>query len=100
MPLIYFTPPQRSAMPRKKTTPPVVPFVFREPLPPLPDGLPGKMQCKYPIGDPRTKGFCFCENQRLPTGPYCEAHAEICYERRSTEEAKRATRQLMGRIYR
>ena len=36
--------------------------------------------CCYPIGDPGTKGFRFCDAD-IARGAYCEPHAAICYVR-------------------
>jgi GcrA cell cycle regulator len=30
--------------------------------------------CRWPIGEPKTRGFCFCGNDAKPGRPYCEPH--------------------------
>jgi GcrA cell cycle regulator len=36
-------------------------------------------ECKWPIGDPRKAGFCFCGAKRVEGFPYCYGHARIAY---------------------
>ena len=36
-------------------------------------------QCCWPIGDPRTPTFRFCDDSSLPGKPYCAAHASTAY---------------------
>jgi GcrA cell cycle regulator len=38
-------------------------------------------QCRWPIGEPREKGFRFCDEQAEPGRPYCEAHVAVAYYR-------------------
>ena len=35
--------------------------------------------CCWPIGDPGTKSFRFCDAEALPGKPYCAEHAQIAY---------------------
>jgi GcrA cell cycle regulator len=35
--------------------------------------------CCWPIGDPGTKGFRFCDDSSLPGKPYCDEHAKLAY---------------------
>lgn len=35
--------------------------------------------CKWPIGDPQHKDFCFCGHQPRENSPYCEFHARAAY---------------------
>lgn len=37
--------------------------------------------CQWPIGNPGTKGFRFCENPSSPGASYCAKHHAICYVR-------------------
>ena len=37
--------------------------------------------CSWPLGEPGTKTFRFCDDSSLPGKPYCEAHAAIAYVR-------------------
>ncbi len=37
--------------------------------------------CCWPIGDPGTSNFRFCDVPFLPGKPYCEAHARLAYLR-------------------
>lgn len=41
--------------------------------------------CQYPIGDPGTRGFRFCEKDRSH-GSYCARHASICYRRGKSDD--------------
>lgn len=36
--------------------------------------------CRWPIGDPRTPEFHFCNKLHMPGLPYCEAHARRAYQ--------------------
>lgn len=50
--------------------------------------------CRWPIGDPKEPGFCFCGKPSNPGVPYCPAHAAIAYQnpnkKRDEEAAKPA----------
>jgi GcrA cell cycle regulator len=35
--------------------------------------------CCWPIGEPGTKTFRFCDDQSLPGKPYCDEHARLAY---------------------
>ncbi len=35
--------------------------------------------CCWPIGEPGTKGFRFCDAEAMPAKPYCAEHAQIAY---------------------
>ena len=35
--------------------------------------------CKWPIGDPRTDRFGFCDKESLPGKPYCASHCAQAY---------------------
>jgi GcrA cell cycle regulator len=37
--------------------------------------------CCWPIGEPGTPSFRFCNDAALPTKPYCAEHAAIAYVR-------------------
>ena len=41
----------------------------------------GNTPCCWPIGDPGTAGFRFCEAPALIGKPYCDAHAQLAYVR-------------------
>jgi GcrA cell cycle regulator len=44
--------------------------------------------CQWPIGEPRTPGFRFCDSPEvLPGKPYCAKHAALAYTRERTEAA-------------
>lgn len=36
--------------------------------------------CKWPIGDPQEKDFCFCGHKPREKSPYCEYHARAAYQ--------------------
>jgi GcrA cell cycle regulator len=68
----------------------VLPAVARQPAPepvaikpPAPRAvsgyIPRPMACCWPIGEPGTKSFHFCEAEAVPGKPYCGAHAQIAY---------------------
>ena len=35
--------------------------------------------CCWPIGEPGTQSFRFCDDESLPGKPYCSAHAAVAY---------------------
>jgi GcrA cell cycle regulator len=35
--------------------------------------------CCWPIGEPGTKTFRFCDDEALPNKPYCAEHAQLAY---------------------
>ena len=37
--------------------------------------------CCWPMGEPGTRSFRFCDVASLPGKPYCDAHAELAYVR-------------------
>jgi GcrA cell cycle regulator len=39
------------------------------------------VSCSWPLGEPGTKTFRFCDESSLPGKPYCEAHAALAYVR-------------------
>jgi len=43
--------------------------------------------CCWPIGDPGTRTFRFCDDRAVPGKPYCDEHCSIAYVRRSGQEA-------------
>jgi len=59
--------------PRPVTTPPRMPAA----PPPRPYGR--LVACCWPIGDPGTREFHFCDAQSEPGKPYCEEHAKLAY---------------------
>lgn len=42
-------------------------------------------ECCWPIGDPGTSHFRFCDGPALPGKPYCAAHARLAYVRTRSE---------------
>lgn len=44
-------------------------------------------RCKWPIGDPKSAEFDFCEQVALPSKPYCAAHCAMAYTNWNPESA-------------
>ena len=64
--------PVRGPVPAERTPPPVraaAPALARRPAP----------SCCWPIGDPGTKAFRFCDDASRPGKPYCDEHAKLAY---------------------
>jgi hypothetical protein len=40
-----------------------------------------KLPCCWPIGQPRTPSFRFCEKPNLAGRPYCPEHCRLAYEK-------------------
>jgi GcrA cell cycle regulator len=38
-----------------------------------------QVPCCWPIGEPGTRSFRFCDDEALPGKPYCSAHATLAY---------------------
>ena len=67
-------PPPSGAMPGR------VPMQYvRETAPPARYGR--VVECAWPIGEPGTRAFCFCDAASVPGRPYCEDHAQLAYVR-------------------
>lgn len=70
----------------------------------LSSSLPGKHQCKWPIGDPARPGFTFCDRVAIIDSegserPYCEHHCAMAYQepkrRNSPKEFARGLRRYL-----
>ncbi|HSU06852.1 MAG TPA: GcrA family cell cycle regulator [Acetobacteraceae bacterium] len=48
-----------------------------QPVAPRPYGR--VITCCWPIGEPGTREFRFCDDQSVPGKPYCEDHAQLAY---------------------
>lgn len=58
--------------PRKKVVAPFVPAIWVAPLPP-------PVTCSWPLGEPKTKGFRFCDAKPVAGRPYCAEHCQRAY---------------------
>lgn len=76
-------PPLARAMPSPPAQQAADPAVAAKPVPPRPvtGYVPRPMACCWPIGEPGTKSFHFCEAEAIPGKPYCAEHAQIAYVR-------------------
>ncbi len=95
-------PSARSAAPKRVTGPTLPPLpaaeparemvaapVAPEPPPRPPERAPMLRQvppsrlrtatCCWPIGEPGTKSFRFCDSDATPNKPYCSEHAQLAY---------------------
>jgi GcrA cell cycle regulator len=61
---------------------------FQPPAPPAPKPAPVRVvtqrpsrlvACCWPLGEPGTKTFHFCDAEATPGKPYCQAHAQLAY---------------------
>lgn len=66
------------AAPRQPPTPPA-PRVQPQPAPRIVRRSPPT--CCWPIGEPRSKTFRFCDGPSSPGKPYCDDHAKLAYLR-------------------
>jgi GcrA cell cycle regulator len=69
-------PSARPLAPRPTQVPPPVRVL---PPPPRPYGR--VITCCWPIGEPGTRSFCFCDAASVPGKPYCDDHAQLAYVR-------------------
>jgi GcrA cell cycle regulator len=50
-----------------------------QPVPPPPRPYGRVVTCCWPIGEPGTRSFRFCDDPSEPGKPYCEEHARLAY---------------------
>ena len=62
----------RDILPAAKAAPPLRPLAPR---------VGRQSVCCWPIGEPGTKSFHFCDAEAVPAKPYCTEHAQIAYVR-------------------
>jgi GcrA cell cycle regulator len=48
-------------------------------LPPPPRPYGRVITCCWPIGEPGTRSFRFCDAESVPGKPYCDQHAQLAY---------------------
>jgi GcrA cell cycle regulator len=62
-----------------------IPAAMSAPRPMMPSApMPARRSapsCCWPIGEPGTKGFRFCDDISVPSKPYCDEHARLAYVR-------------------
>ncbi|HET6183330.1 MAG TPA: GcrA family cell cycle regulator [Acetobacteraceae bacterium] len=75
-PATAYAAPALRAIPSPRPAPaPAAPRL--QPVAPRPYGR--VITCCWPLGEPGTKEFRFCDVASVPGKPYCEAHAELAY---------------------
>jgi|SRR5208283_5098238 len=84
------TPKKPQAPGRIKKGAPTLPDLNLGPLPPTEEPPPVIKKafkngagdcCRWPLGEPGSRSFRYCDEPTLPRKPYCEAHAAIAYVR-------------------
>lgn len=55
------------------------PPVLLRPVPSQPRPAGRVSTCCWPLGDPGTPGFRFCNDPTMPAKPYCDQHAALAY---------------------
>jgi GcrA cell cycle regulator len=66
--------------PRPVATVPVPPPAPRPVMPSAPiQARRSAPSCCWPIGEPGTKAFRFCDDASMPGKPYCDEHAKLAY---------------------
>jgi len=70
--------PPRPSVPVATRPAPAAPRVALAPTPP-PRPYGRVITCCWPIGEPGTRSFRFCDAQSVPGKPYCEEHAQKAY---------------------
>lgn len=53
--------------------------VMLRPVPSQPRPAGRVSTCCWPLGDPGTPGFRFCNDPTMPAKPYCDQHAALAY---------------------
>jgi GcrA cell cycle regulator len=74
----------RRSLARKPQKPPKAP---PKPAAPVPAVV---RTCQWPTGEPRTKGFRFCDAPALAGCPYCAVHVRLAYVRRPVSRLEAA----------
>lgn len=67
-----------------------LPVVYREPPPPRqPLAVMLGTRCQYPLGEPGTREFRFCDQPVAALHPYsyCDTHRRVCYVERTAKLA-------------
>jgi GcrA cell cycle regulator len=59
--------------------PPAPPPLRETSLRPIPQSRSRSVSCCWPIGEPGTKSFRFCDAEANPNKPYCTEHAQLAY---------------------
>jgi GcrA cell cycle regulator len=54
---------------------------------PLPPPLQKPQPCCWPLGDPGTATFRYCDKESMPGKPYCETHCRTAYARRTAQSS-------------
>ena len=74
--------PRHPPWPTRRTSTPAPPPepAFRMPTPTTTVAA-GNKPCCWPIGDPGTRDFRFCDTPALLGKPYCDEHAQLAYRR-------------------
>jgi GcrA cell cycle regulator len=67
--------PQPAPVPQMRAPMPMPAPVLR----PLPQPRSRNASCCWPIGEPGTKSFRFCDAEATPNKPYCNEHAQLAY---------------------
>ncbi|HEX2939463.1 MAG TPA: GcrA family cell cycle regulator [Rhodopila sp.] len=73
--------PVASPAPARLVTPVAAPIARLVPHPAPAPIRRSNVACCWPIGEPGTKGFRFCDESSVPGKPYCEEHVKLAYVR-------------------
>jgi GcrA cell cycle regulator len=76
-PQMAATPPRPAASPLAVRPAPIAPPAPRMQITPRP--FARTVACCWPIGEPGTKSFRFCDGDALLGKPYCQEHAQLAY---------------------
>ncbi|MBV8094030.1 MAG: GcrA cell cycle regulator [Acetobacteraceae bacterium] len=79
----------RDIIPMKSVSAPVTPAMLPTPAPSF--ARTGKTPCCWPIGEPGTPGFRFCDALAVTGRPYCQQHCAVAYRRPTTDEMNEHT---------
>ncbi len=61
--------------------------------------IPRSRSCCWPIGEPRTPGFRFCDAPSVAGRSYCEQHMRKAYQPRRTLAEKTAAQEASDKAY-
>jgi len=81
-------PPKPAPQPRKRVAraPKVTLELVQSPPEPSPPPPRRSSACCWPLGQPGTEAFRFCEGASEPGKPYCPDHAKLAYDRRPVRQ--------------
>jgi GcrA cell cycle regulator len=76
--------------PPRQPVKPAAPPILARPNPPVrrAPAVIGNPSCCWPIGEPGTSTFRFCDDRALAGKPYCDEHTRLAYQPKSKRDER------------